>query len=110
MVWYGDQESGRFPDPGTFFLNRIGIGVEAWDIQQLVPLLVTRTVAWWLGILVLVGPSLPIWGGGNLGDSGLFRKRGPSTAPSGNEPDSKTDSPVGNRGHRTLVQLSTNSL
>jgi len=103
VVWHGDQESGRFPDPGTFFFNRVGIGVEAWDIQELVPLLVTRTVVWWLGILVLVGPSLPIWGSGNLGDYGLFRKRGPSTAPSGNESDSKTDSPVGNRSHRTLV-------
>jgi hypothetical protein len=110
VVWHGDQEPGRFSDPGDLFFNRIGIGVEAWDIQELVPLLVTRTFTWWLGVLVLVGPSLPIWRSGNLGDSGLFRKRGPSTAPSTNESDSKVDSPVGNRGHRNLVQLSTNSL
>ena len=110
MVWHGDQESGRFPDTGAFFLNRIGNGVEAWDIQELVPLLVTRAFAWWLGVLVLVGASLPIWGSGNLGDNGLFRKRGPSTAPSAYESDSKMDSPTGNRGHRNLVQLSTNSL
>ena len=110
MVWHGDQESGRFSDPGIFFLNRIGIGVEAWDIQELVPPLVTRTVFWWLDILVLFGASLPIWGSGNLGDSGLFGKRGSSTAPSANESDSKMDSSVGDRGHWNLVQLSANYL
>ena len=110
MVWHGDQESGRFPDPAAFFLNRVGIGVEPWDIQELVPLLVTPAVTWWRGVLVPVGSSLPIWGSGNLGDSGLFGKRGPSTAPSANESDSKMDSSVGNRGHRNLVQLSANYL
>ena len=110
MVWHGDQESGRFPDPGAFFLNRIDNGVEAWDIQKLVPLSVTCAVTRWLGVLVLVGPILPIWGSGNLGDGGLFRKRSPSTAPSRNESDSKKDSPVRNRGYRNLGQLSTNSL